>query len=338
MTTPLRSLIYASILVFPLLLAGCDGDDGSDGATGPAGPAGADGEPGIDATASTIALRFIGRYETGAFDESAAEIVDYDPMTEQVFVVNANSGRLDILDLSSPATPTLVRSLDVAADIAASSDAGATPALGVVNSVSVHGGSFAVAIEADNKQDNGYVAFYQTDGTFLSAVVAGALPDMVIYSPDGNTVLVANEGEPNGDYSVDPEGSITLIDVSGGEGAVTAANVTNLRFTDFNAGGSKSLGANVRVAAKADSVAQDLEPEYISVSSDSTTAWAVLQENNALAVMDIPGREVTAILGLGFKDYALLGNELDASNRDGGVNIREWPLRGVFMPDGFDSY
>lgn len=341
MTTPLRSLLYGSLLTLPLLIAGCEGDDGSDGVAGPAGPAGpagAEGEPGTDATASTIALRFLGRYETGVFDESAAEIVDYDPLTEQVFVVNANSGRLDILDLSSPATPTLVRSLDVGADILANSEAGTIPALGVVNSVAVHADSFAVAIEADNKQDNGYVAFYQTDGTFLSAVVAGALPDMVTYSPDGSTVLVANEGEPNGDYSVDPEGSITLIDVSGGEGALTAANVTSLRFTDFNAGGSKSPGADVRIAAKAESVAQDLEPEYISVSSDGTTAWAVLQENNALAVIDIPGREITAVLGLGFKDYSLPGNELDASNRDGGINIREWPLRGVFMPDGFDSY
>lgn len=338
MTTPLRSLLYGSILTLPLLLAGCDGDDGSDGTAGPAGPAGPAGDPGSDATASSIALRFLARHETGEFDESAAEIVDYDPLTEQVFVVNANSGRLDILDLSSPSTPTLARSLDVAADIVANSDAGTIPALGGVNSVAVHGDAFAVAIEADNKQDNGYVAFYQTDGTFLSAVVAGALPDMVTYTPDGNTVLVANEGEPNGDYSVDPEGSITLIDVSGGEGAVTSANVANLRFTAFNAGGSRTLGADVRVAAKAESVAQDLEPEYIAVSSDSTTAWAVLQENNALAVIDIPGRDITAVIGLGFKDYALLGNELDASNRDGGINIRQWPLRGVFMPDGFDSY
>jgi DNA-binding beta-propeller fold protein YncE len=324
-----QSGFYRSILTLALFLAGCDADD----AAGPAGKAG------FDATVPSIALRILGRYESGVFDESAAEIVDYDPLTQQVFVVNANSGRLDMLDLSSPATPTLVRSLDVGADIVAhSSDAAAAPLPGVVNSVAVSGGSLAVAIEADNKQDNGYVAFYRTDGTFLSAVVAGALPDMVVYSPDGNTVLVANEGEPSGDYDVDPEGSITLVDVSAGEGSVTAANVIELRFTDFNSGGSKSLGANVRIAARAESVAQDLEPEYISVSADSSTAWAVLQENNALAVIDVPGREITAVLGLGFKDHALPGNELDASNRDGGINIRGWPLRGVFMPDGLDSY
>lgn len=320
-------------LVAALLLTGCEGDDGSDGSDGAAGST---GDAGIDATASRIALSFLGRHETGVFDESAAEIVDYDPATRQVFVVNANSGLVDVIDISSPSTPTLVTEIDVAADIAASN--ANAPALGAVNSVAFSGSSFAAAIEADNKQEDGYIAFYQTDGTFLSAVEVGALPDMVAYSPDGNTVLVANEGEPNGDYSVDPEGSVSIIDVSGGESAVTAANVTTLSFGDFNTGGSKSLGEGVRVSAKAASVAQDLEPEYIAFSVDGATAYVMMQENNALGVIDVAGAEVAAILGLGFKDHGLLGNELDASNRDGGTNIRSWPLRGLFMPDGFDSY
>lgn len=334
-----RKLILGAMLAAPLLLTGCEGDDGNDGAQGPAGPAGPAGPSGDNATDSRISLSFLGRYSTGVFDESAAEIVDYDPATRQVFVVNANSGLIDVIDISSPSTPTLVTEIDVAADIAANADdAALVPPLGAVNSVAVHGDSFAAAIAADNTQGNGYVAFYQTDGTFLSAVVVGALPDMVTYSPDGNTVLVANEGEPNGDYSVDPEGSVSLIDVSGGEAAVGDSNVTTLAFTDFNIDGSKSLGAGVRVSAKAQSVAQDLEPEYIAVSGDSSTAYVMMQENNAVGIIDIPGAEVTAILGLGYKDHALIGNELDASNRDGGANIRSWPLRGLFMPDGFDSY
>lgn len=333
----IRNVVMSSLLA--LTLAGCEGDDGDAGAPGPQGPVGEQGPAGDDATATRIALTFLGRFETGVFDQSAAEIVDYDPATRQVFVVNANSGLIDVIDISSPSTPTLVTEIDVAADIAANAmDSELVPALGAVNSVAVSGNTLAAAIEADNKQGNGYVAFYQTDGSFLSAVVVGALPDMVTYTPDGNTVLVANEGEPSGDYSVDPEGSVTLIDVSGGESAVTDANVTTLSFSEFNAGGSKSLGSGVRISAKAASVAQDLEPEYISVSEDGNTAYVVMQENNALGVIDIAAAEVVAILGLGYKDHALLGNELDASNRDGGANIRQWPLRGLFMPDGFDTY
>ncbi|WP_439101652.1 choice-of-anchor I family protein [Congregibacter sp.] len=343
-----KRLLISLALIGPLTLAGCEGDDGAAGAQGPAGPAGpagpegpagAPGSDGASSSASTIALSFLGRYETGEFDESAAEIVDYDPATEQAFVVNANSGQIDVLDISSPSTPTLATSLDVAADVAgALADLADASALGAANSVSVSGSTLAVAIEADSKQDNGYIAFYQTDGTFLSAVEVGALPDMVTFTPDGNSVLVANEGEPNGDYSVDPEGSVSLIDVSGGVSGVMQSNVTSLDFTAFNSGGTKTLGSDVRISAKAESVAQDLEPEYVTVSSDSSTAWVALQENNAVAVVDIAGAEISAVLGLGYKDHGLIGNELDASNRDGGANLQSWPLRGLFMPDTIASY
>ena len=297
----LNPWLLATCLTLPAVLAGCDGDDGRDG-----------------------------------LDESAAEIVDYDPATRQAFVVNAQSGRVDILDISAPDLPVLAGTLNVAADIASAIPALAGPeALGAANSVAVAGNLLAVAVEADTKQDNGYVALYQTDGTFLSATEAGALPDMLAFTPDGNTLLVANEGEPNGDYSVDPEGSITLVDLTGG--AANAVSRT-LRFTDFNTGGSKTLGADVRISAKSASIAQDIEPEFITVSADGSTAWVALQENNALAVVDVAAGEISAVIGLGYKDHGLTGNGLDASNRDGGTNIREWPLRGTYMPDSLKSY
>jgi hypothetical protein len=343
----LKKNLLLAVIAMPLLLSGCwGGDDGDNGATGaagpagpigpegPAGPPGTDGTDGEDATPSTIALSFLGRYETGQFGESAAEIVDYDPATESAFVVNAQSGRVDVLDASSPSTPTLVTSLDVAADVAAALSLSASD-LGAANSVSVSGNTLAVAIEADIQQENGYIAFYQTDGTFLSAVEAGALPDMVTFSPDGNTVIAANEGEPNGDYSVDPEGSMTVVDVSGGAGALTAANVTQVGFTAFNGGG---LIGPVRISAKSASVAADLEPEYVAVSADSTTAYIMLQENNAVATLDLATKTITGIRGLGFKDYSIPGNEIDPSNDDGGVHIRPVPVFGVYMPDSADTY
>lgn len=352
----------AAIVVAVSMLSACGGDDGdtgpqgiqgeqgpqgeqgaqgSQGTQGDQGPQGNQGVPGLDAANSTVSLSFLGRYETGEFGESAAEIVAYDAATEQVFVVNANSGSVDIIDISSPATPTLVDSLDLATDIAAAIDAVANAdELGAANSVSVSGNAIAVAVEAAIKQNNGYVAFYQTDGTFLSAVTVGALPDMVTYTPDGNKLLVANEGEPNGDYSEDPEGSISVIDVSGGEASVTQANVTTISFTDFNVGGSRAadIPSDVRISSKSASVAQDLEPEYITVSADSMTAWVSLQENNALAVLDLSDDSVDTILGLSYKNHEIFGNELDASNRDDSINIRNWPVRGLFMPDSIDSY
>lgn len=342
----LKIFIVATIAT---VLAACSGDDGKPGEQGPpgeqgalgdTGPQGISGTKGEDAVTGTIALRFLGRYASGEFDESAAETVAYDAATQRIFVVNANSGMVDILDISSPATPALVSSIDMASDIAGAIDeVTSADQLGAANSVAVNGSTVAIAVEADNRQANGYVAFYQTDGTFLSAVEVGALPDMLTYTPDGNAVLVANEGEPNGDYSVDPEGTISIIDVSDDEASVTQANVTTIRFTDFNVGGPRQNELeNVRVSGKSASLAQDVEPEYITVSSDSTTAWVALQENNALAQIDLTNQSITAIHGLGYKNHAILGNELDASNRDGGVNIRTWPLRGLFMPDTIKSY
>jgi hypothetical protein len=85
-------------------------------------------------------------------------------------------------------------------------------------------------------------------------------------------------------------------------------------------------------------VAQDLEPEYIAVSSDSSTAWVVLQENNAVAVIDLTTNSVTAIAALGFKDHRQAGNQLDPSNRDDGINIDNWPVYGMYQPDAIAAY
>jgi len=79
-------------------------------------------------------------------------------------------------------------------------------------------------------------------------------------------------------------------------------------------------GPGLRPGATA---AQDLEPEYIAVSPDSTTAWVTLQENNARAVVDIASATVTSLVPLGTKDHSLPRNALDPSDRDGGTRIAD---------------
>lgn len=332
-----NKLILAAAISLPLTLIGCgDGDDGSDGAQGPQGEQGEQGAPGQDASSSTLSVTLMGRYATGNFDESAAEIVDFDPTTQQAFVVNAESGQIDVIDASTPQTPTLSASMNVAADVAsAMTNLSSSDELGAANSVAVYGNLVAVAIEADNKQAPGYIAFYGTDGNFVSAVEAGALPDMVTFTPDGNKVLAANEGEPNGDYSIDPEGSVTVIDVSQGAEGLTSANVTQISFASLT---NADLVGPVRISAKSASIAADLEPEYIAVSADSQKAYVSLQENNAIAVIDLSTNSVESIQAMGFKNYDIPGNEFDASNRDGGINIRNWPVYGTYMPDSIDSF
>ena len=337
-----RITFAAAGVLMTLLLGACSGDDGTDGVAGSTGAPGADGAPGSTGAAGTDSNAAISLKEVGStppiadnFDESAAEIVAYHPDSKTAYLVNSNSKAVDVVDLSDVTAPTITSTLDVAGDVETAVDALSEGDLGAVNSVDVSGDYMAVAIEADTKQDTGYIAFYNVDGTFVSAVAAGALPDKVGFSPDGKYAVVANEGEPNDDYSDDPAGTITVIDVSDGFDIATAATAD---FTDFNAGGSKELTGPVRISAKAESVAQDLEPEFIAFSADSMTAYATLQENNAVAIIDLASAEVTTVLGIGFKDYGLPGNEIDASNKDDGVNLNSWSIFGTYMPDGFDAY
>jgi hypothetical protein len=268
-------------------------------------------------------LTQIGRYESGLYDQGGAEIPAYDPRTKRVFVVNAGIGGIDVLKIANPVRP---RKLDDIDGSEVATDAGAT------NSVDVSDGVLAVAIANTDEQANGYVAFYDTASRrLLNSVEVGPLPDMVTFTPDGNTVLAANEGEPTSDYSTDPTGSVSVIDVSSG---VENATVANAGFEGFDAATLRDAG--VRVYGPGSTAAQDLEPEYIAVSKDSSTAYVTLQENNALGVVDVASATVADVVPLGYKDHAEPGNELDAVN-DGTIGIRNEPLTGMYQPDSISA-
>ena len=178
-----------------------------------------------------IRLVPIGTYESGIFDEGAAEIVAHDPASQRLYVVNAKAAALDVLSISDPANPTKVGETSL------------LPFGGVANSVAVREGLVAVAVESVPKTMPGRVVFFDTDLNFINSAQVGALPDMVTFSPNGRWVLAANEGEPNSyndedaeevGPSVDPEGSVSIIDLSAGAAALTQANVRTASFTAFN--------------------------------------------------------------------------------------------------------
>ncbi|MDM1281289.1 alkaline phosphatase [Acinetobacter indicus] len=285
----------------------------------------------VDPTPNTIELSKIGAYQSGIFAESAAEIPAYDAASKRLFVVNAQAGVLDVLDLSQPNQPVKIAEIQVH-DIAEGAE---------VNSVAVHNGIVAIAIQAAVKTDPGYVALYQAkDLSKLAHVQVGALPDMLTFSPDGQTLLVANEGEPSDDYQVDPEGSISVIQLSN----LTAPVVRTADFKAFNGQEAVLRAQGVRIFGPNATAAQDFEPEYITVSQDGKTAWAALQENNALAKIDVVNAKVLAVYPLGFKDHGLDGNGMDVSDADGvdgtgSIKIQTWAnVRGLYMPDAIASF
>ena len=280
-----------------------------------------------------ISIEPIGTYATGIFDKSSAEIVAHDPKTQRLFVVNAESGNIDVLNILSPHAPTLLFSVELG---------------GIVNSVAVHNGLVAAAVEADPRTDPGKAVFFDAAGdgdVVLAEVEVGALPDAVTFTPDGKRVLVANEGEPNDDYTIDPEGSVSIIDLPNDITKLTQEDVRTATFTKFNDAeldpAIRIFGPPAAVAEGAEptrTVAQNLEPEWITVAKDSKTAWVALQEANAIAVLDVDAGEFTAIRALGFKDHLLAGNELDVSDRDNRINITNWPVFGMYQPDTIANY
>jgi hypothetical protein len=272
----------------------------------------------------------------GSFAGTGAEISAYDPRSERLFVTDAGGAKVDIVDISDPASPALVSSIDV------------TPHGAQPNSVAVSGRTVAVAIQADPKTDPGVVAFFDIDGNFLTSVEVGALPDMLTFTPNGRYVLVANEAEPDDDYLVDPEGSVSVIELRTRRGSLQATAET-ADFDELHGGdidpGVRIFGPDLTTPDPDDTVrpAQDFEPEYIAVSNDSRTAWVTLQENNAVAILDVKDAEFEKVEALGYKDHSLPGNELDGSDRDGlgntgRINIASWPVLGMYLPDEIASY
>ncbi|MES2980690.1 MAG: choice-of-anchor I family protein [Verrucomicrobiota bacterium] len=262
------------------------------------------------------------------FAQSAAEIVKFDPVTQRMFVVNGATNSIDIFNAANPAVPVFIESVDLTA-------------YGNPNSVDINpiakANEIAVAVGADDVTQRGRVVFLTKDGDLLGQPVqVGYLPDMLTYDAKGKTVLVANEGESNADYSIDPEGSVSIISINGSKRTHSEVTFTHLTREDL---------PGVRITGpEGTTVAQDLEPEYIAI--EGNIAFVTCQENNAVAKIDIGKKMVLAIMPLGSINHGELGNAIDASDRDfdgtsgggGIIRIANWPISGLLMPDAIATY
>ena len=239
-----------------------------------------------------------------------SEIVSFDALSSTLWVVGLKG--VDVLHAGSGA---LIQHLD-------------TSAFGEANSVAIRDGLAAVAVAAPLKTDPGSVRFYDTaTRNFSGATGVGALPDMLTFTPDGKRLLVANEGENTA--LVDPRGSVSIIDVgtrsvtaTAGFGGSIAFNGSAIRTFNGIKGGTS----------------MDFEPEYIAVNADSSKAYVVLQEANAVATLDLATNSFTTVTGLGVKDFSQPGNTIDPSDRDGKIELRSVAAKGFYQPDGMVSY
>jgi Ca2+-binding RTX toxin-like protein len=267
----------------------------------------------------------------GVVTLAGAEITAYDAASKRFFVTSGSG--LQIVDGSDPTAPALLDTITL----------GEIGFGGDITNVAVRNGLVAFAVPAVTKTDPGRVYFADATGALLGFVEVGALPDMLTFTPDGTKLLVANEGEPltADDVTTDPVGSISIIDLSGG---VASASVVTAGFADFNDDLAALAAAGVRFDA-GKTVEQALEPEYIAVAPDGSYALITLQENNALAKLDLATGTITAIIPLGEKDYSLPENAGDFSDRDtpgssnaGLIKIRPEPVVGIWQPDAIAAY
>lgn len=270
-----------------------------------------------------------GRYTSGAdFDKGGTEIVKYNPTNGVAYSINGDKEALDIVDVAHPSvdgTINLKKRIYLQDnDIEA----------GDVTSVAVHPGGdyFAVSAPAVDKTQPGTVAFYDKDGNYLNHVTVGSLPDMVTFSKDGKYLLVANEGEPNDDYTVNPEGSVSVIDVTSGPSHLSAQDIRTASFTKEHQKGLRALGPNAKDAYL------NIEPEYIAVDNQSKYAYVTLQEVSAIAKIDIANASIVDVKALPYKDHSLVQNSMDTSDKDGKSELRRVPVLGLLQPDGIETY
>jgi len=278
---------------------------------------------------------------------------------EVVAHYNAPSGPdLVLVTNSLPRTGTVSHKVDIYmlgdnGALAFASSANFDTIFGALSTLSVssvaadpigRGFGIATLIPTDNTRVLGKVVFFDlANGAILTSRDAGFHPDAVMFTPDGTKAIVCNEGEFTAGQAQAP-GSISIFDLSG---IASSANLLTTAPTvvtvDFNTGLAPGvtldgLRFNVAGLAAADRHLY-IEPEF-SVTTDQK-AYITLQENNAIATLDLTGtlaNKITAIRYLG-----TIVQRIDASDRDpqnGGVaaiNIND-VVPGLPMPDTIVSF
>jgi 2',3'-cyclic-nucleotide 2'-phosphodiesterase/3'-nucleotidase/5'-nucleotidase len=253
-------------------------------------------DPTIEANQGVLDLAALG---------ANAEISAYSSEFGYLYTVGGGSGAIVVSDLRDPTSPKAVA-------VATAGDNSET-----LQSAAVFGQLLAVAVQNTVKTDAGFVQFYDLSNpglpVHISTVTVGALPDAVKFNSDGSRLLVTNEGEPDSLYTIDPEGSISVINtsayLSGTPVPPGQADVQTVGFGAWENRRFELINRGIRIGSRlgiTTSVAQDIEPEAIAISADGTTAWISLQENNAIAVLDLSGPvpAIKEIFSAGVKDWS----------------------------------
>ncbi|MBP3966208.1 choice-of-anchor I family protein [Paenibacillus lignilyticus] len=289
----------------------------------------------------SLTMTRVGSFIAGApnGDGGVAEIVKYNPENHKFYSVNGSSdpATLDIVSLDNTGKPeadaTSINIEEVVQQNLPDFEYGDFTSV----DIDLKNDLVYAAIQEKTYTNNGAILVFDYNGKYVTSYEAGVQPDMIKVTHDGRYVLTADEAEPRL-AGADPEGSVTIVD--------RVNNVTkHVKFDDVSViddlvhlrGTANEAGLITGPAASKEAAKYDLEPEYIALSDDEKTAYVSLQENNAIATIDVASGTVTAVTGLGYKDLNLAENSLDLV-KDSKIKFENVPFKGMFMPDGIDTY
>jgi DNA-binding beta-propeller fold protein YncE len=309
-----------------------------------------------DTTELAPKATLVGRYALNA-GAGVSEIVSYHAESRSIFITvdtataPSSFQRISLKNLTSTvlANPSTASNLEAGGVISVAQHVnGSGFTAGGVQTLAISGNLMAIAVQATPKTDLGVVAFYRLDSqgnaTYLKKVTVGSLPDGMAFSPDGSKLVIANEGELSVNFAtdgIDPLGSISIIAVANG---IPADSSTTLDFSAFNAGANRAseLPADVRIGRPGATVAQDMEPEYVTISADNSQAFVTLQENNAVAVVNLTSNRIDRIIPMGYKNHGLAANAIAVSDKVSATSpfvLKPYVnLFGIYMPDGIASF
>lgn len=293
--------------------------------------------------ANQITMDQIASYSVGEFnsDGGIAEIVKYNKDNGKFYLVNgsAEPPTVEIVQLDATKS-VLEKEKDIPVQTLAEHDGFV---YGDVTSVDINTKTkrINISVQSEDYAAKGKILVLDYDGNLVREYEAGVQPDMIKSTPDGRYILTADEGEPRQGHeanAVDPEGSVTIVDTVTGTVSHVRFDNESVIADDVHVRGpvANAQGQVVTAGTKADAV-HDFEPEYITLSDDYTKAYVTLQENNAIATIDIASMHVDSVKSLGYKDYNDPRNVLDLV-KDGAIKLENVPFKGIYMPDGIASF
>ena len=278
-------------------------------------------------------------FNSGVSLPYGGEIVSYS--NGQLLTTNSGNGSHGVQSYGLQSSGSLTSGISI--DLGTVFGASLTSSITSVYADARGFGVASIVPTAKTATDFGRIAFFDlSSGSILKTLDVGYHPDSVTMTPDGTKLLVANEGE----YVAAVEstfarpGSVSVVNLFGitnaaGLSALTSSNVNTYDFSAGNLGSGVSLqGVRDNTLATNNATTSagfaSIEAEYIAPTNDK--AYVTLQENNAIAVLDLASGKYEAIHKLG-----TITQTVDASDKDGASNGKliaiDDTLKGLPMPD-----